>query len=103
MQKKNGLTYKGGFVMGLGAMLNGQPISQLPNSKKVIRQLGVFFNHIEKDEEAPRKVYEASLFKMPAFVYHIMAKKMNQSIDKDLLSRGIDICQPSPYLTEGKK
>ncbi len=100
--KKNGLTYKGGFVMGLGAILNGQPISQLPNSKKVTRQLGVFFNHIEKDEEAPRKVYEASLLKMPAFVYGMMAKKMNQSIDKDLLSKGIDIRQPSPYLAPVK-
>jgi multimeric flavodoxin WrbA len=96
--KKSGLTYKGGFVMGLGAMLNGQPITKLPNSKKVIRQLQVFFDHIDKGEDSPKQVYQVAGFKVPSIVYRIMAGTMNRKIDKDLKNHGIDVNQESPYL-----
>lgn len=93
-----GLQYKGGFVMGLGAMLNGQPISKLFNAKAVIRQLNVFFAHIEKGEVSPPAVYESSLLKWSGFKYWLMCRMINRMMDKDLASRGIDIHQPSPYL-----
>lgn len=97
--KKCDLTYKGGFVMGLGAMLNGQPITKLPNSKKIIRQLQIFFEHIDKEEDSPRKVYQVARFKVPSLVYRLMAGTMNRKIDKDLKKHGIDVKQKSPYLT----
>ncbi len=96
--KKCNVSYKGGFVMGLGAILNGQPITKLPNSKKMIRQLQIFFDYIDRDEEAPSKVYQVAQIKVPSFIYRIMAVTMNRKIDKDLKSHGIDIKQKSPYL-----
>ncbi|ABX42210.1 NADPH-dependent FMN reductase family protein [Lachnoclostridium phytofermentans] len=96
--KKCGLTYKGGFVMGLGAILNGQPITNLPNSKKIIKQLQIFFEHIDKDEESPIQVYQEARFKVPSLVYRVMAGTMNRKIDKDLKNHGIDIKRKSPYL-----
>lgn len=96
--KKCDLNYKGGFVMGLGAMLNGQPITKLPNSKKVIRQLQIFFDYIDKDEDSPRQVYQVAQFKVPSIVYRLMASTMNRKIDKDLKNHGIDVNQKSPYL-----
>lgn len=100
--KACGLQYKGGFVMGMGAMLDGKPVDRLPNGKQVIRQLNLFFGHVEKGESSPPSVYEAAQFRMPALVWRIMALRMNRRIDKDLLRHGIDPRQPSPYLIAPK-
>ncbi len=96
--KRCGLKYKGGFVMGLGAMLNGQPLSKLFNAKAVLRQLNVFFAHIEKGEVSPSEVYESAMLKWSGLKYRLMCKLINRKMDKDLISIGIDIRQPSPYL-----
>jgi len=88
--EKNKLSYKGGFVMGLGAMLNGQKLEKLPNGKKVGRQLNVFFDHIEKDEQSPDSVYYKAELKLPGFVYKMMASRVNKTFDQNLRSRGID-------------
>jgi multimeric flavodoxin WrbA len=97
--KKCNINYMGGFVMGLGAMLNGREINMLPNGKKVERQFNIFFEYINKGEQVPKCVYEKAVMKMPGVIYKIMAKGMNKKIDKDLKSRGIDVNQISPYLT----
>jgi hypothetical protein len=97
--KKCNMSFKGGFAMGMGAMMNGQPVTKLPNSKTIVRQLHIFFNHIEKDEISPRQVYQKAQFKLPSFIFGIMAKRMNRTIDKDLRKHGIDINQRSPYQT----
>jgi hypothetical protein len=96
--KRCNMSYRGGFVMGLGAMLNGQSVDKLPNSKSVIKQLNIFFDHIAKDEGSPQVVYQRAQFKLPSFVFALMTKKMNQTIDKDLRNHGIDVNQKSPYL-----
>lgn len=96
--KKCNVSYKGGFVMGLGAMLNGREVTTLPNGKKVKNQLTIFFEHINKGEHVPKYVYEKSMMKVPSLVYKIMAKGMNKKIDKDLKKRGINVNQLSPYM-----
>jgi hypothetical protein len=92
------VTYKGGFAMGFGALLNGQPVDKLPNAKKVRRQLAVFFGHMEKGETSPKVVYEAAQMHLPAFVCRLMTLGMNRHIDNDLRKHGIDPYQSSPYL-----
>lgn len=96
--KKCNVMYKGGFIMGLGAMLNGDEVTKLPNGKKVEKQLNIFFEHITKEEQVPKSVYEKSMIKLPGLMYKIMAKGMNKKVDKDLKKRGIDVNQISPYL-----
>lgn len=98
--RKCDLAYGGGFVMGMGAYLNGKPINDLPNGKKVMRQLDIFFEHIAKNTFSPPSVYEKAQLRLPAFVWRFMAMRMNCLIDRDLLRHGIDIHQESPYLTE---
>ncbi len=93
-----GLHYKGGFVMGMGAMLNGQPLTKLFNAKAVIRQLDVFFGHVEKGEVSPPTVYEAAQLKWSPLKYRMMSAMINRMMVKDFKSRGIDITQPSAYL-----
>ena len=86
--------------MGMGAMLDGQPLNRLPNGKKVERQLMLFFKHIHDGQDSPDSVYEASLMKMPGFVTRILATLMNRKIDKTLSARGINAYQPSPYVND---
>ena len=71
---------------------------KLLNAKKVIPQLNLFFDHMDKGEISPRRVYEASLLRFPGLVWRLMARMANKNIDKDLKSHGIDAAQPSPYL-----
>lgn len=93
-----GIHFKGGYVLGMGAMLNGQSLDNLLNAKSAKRQFNIFMEHIEKGEVSPNSVYEKAIMKPPAIVSKIMASRMNKKIDKDLLKRGIDINQGSPYL-----
>ena len=96
--KKNSLPYNGGFIMGMGAMLDGQPVSKLLNGKKVERQLALFFKHIHNGVESPDAVYEASLLKVPSLAARILVALMNRNIKKMFAARGMDVHAPSPYL-----
>lgn len=98
--RKHAVQYKGGFAMGGGAFLNGQPVSKLPNGKKVTRQLNDFFDHIEKGEESSRSVYQAAQMKLPGIVCRVVARLMNRFIDKEITKKGHNPHQPSPYLHE---
>ena len=97
---KAGATYKGGFIMGLGAILNGQPVDKLFNGKKVARQLAVFFENISGGENSPDSVYEASMMKIPGFFAVIISDLMNRRIDKAYAVRGMNAYDPSPYLSD---
>jgi hypothetical protein len=44
----------GGFVLGMGAMLDGGPIDKLFNAKKTKRLLNAFFEHILRGEPSPQ-------------------------------------------------
>ncbi len=92
-----GLPYGGGFVMGMGAMLNGQSLDKLLNAKRVKKQLNVFFDHVEKGENSPEAVYKQAEFRMPSFVLRLMARWINGVLDKELKAHGIEKNQPSPY------
>ena len=100
---KVGLTYQGGFVMGLGALLNGQPLDKLPNGRKVDKQLTVFFGNIHNGEKSLDSVYETALVKMPWFMTAVLAAMMNRKIDKIFAARGMDAHEPSPYLDDFTK
>ncbi len=98
--KKCGMVFKGGFVMGMGAYLDGKPLSKLPNAKRVIKQLKIFFRHIILDEISPPEVYQKAQFKLPVIIFKVMVKKMNQNMERDLQSHGIDVNQVNPYLSD---
>jgi len=97
---KVNLSYQGGFIMGLAAMLDGQQLDKLPNGKKVGRQFAVFFEHIHNGKKTPDSVYEKAIMKIPGFVTMILAATMNRRIDKTFAARGMNARQPSPYLND---
>ena len=100
---KMNVNYQGGFVIGLGAMLNGQPLSKLLNGKKVIRQMNIFCEHIHKGTKSPNSVYETAALKAPCIITWMLAKIMNREIDKTFAKRGMDAHSPSPYALDEQK
>lgn len=94
---ENNLKYKGGFVVGMGAMLNGQPLDKLINGKKAENGFSLFLEHLSKEENSPEALYSDAQLKMPGMVYWLMAKAMNRKIDKDRRKKGIEDHQKSPY------
>lgn len=79
-----GLSYMGGFVLGMGAMLDGGPIDRLFNAKKAKRLLNAFFDHILRGEPSPRQLYLDAQLKLPAFAARLLGMVANRSIDKRL-------------------
>ena len=79
--EKCGLLYRGGFVLGLGAMVNGGPFDRLLNAKKAKRQFNAFFEHIAQDEFSPRDVYLNARMKMPAVAAWVLAMIANRGLD----------------------
>lgn len=98
--RENGLLYKGGFVIGMGAMLNGQPLSKLLNGKKAEKIFVRFLENVAKQENSPAALYHEAQLKMPGLVYCLMAKMMNRRIDKERrLKQGEQV--KSPYDNPG--
>jgi hypothetical protein len=96
--EQNQLRYQGGFVIGLGAMLDGKPLDKLIiNGKKAKRNYLIFLNHISKDEISPEELYEKIQLRVPSIVLRLMARGMNKSIDKSLRDKGFDYAMKSPY------
>ena len=82
--EKCGMNYKGGFVMGMGPLVDGKQLSVLPHSRKILRQLNQFFRCVEREAEAPASLYEKAQLRLPVFVFRIMAAAVNRKIDQDL-------------------
>jgi hypothetical protein len=95
--QENHLNYKGGFVLGLGAMLNGQPLDKLPNGKRVEKQFQCFMNHVANEDVAPSSCYHEAQIRMPGFVFGVMAKVMNRKIDQERRNMGITDDAKNPY------
>lgn len=91
------ISYKGSFVMGMGAMLDGQPLDKLLNGKKVKKNFQVFMENIRKGEFSSDFLYQSCQFKIPRILCKFLAKNMNQSIDKNIKKNGFNPLQASPY------
>jgi len=100
---ESNIIYKGGFVIGLGPVINGTSLNKLPNAKKIKKNFNLFLNHIENGEISPAQLYYDSQLKMPGIVYCYLAKVMNKRIKKELVQKGIDYSQRSPYLSRSDK
>lgn len=96
--KEAGIQFGGGFVLGLGAYLNGRPLDKHPFAKRIREQFNLFLNHIERGEVSPKEVFEKAEPKIPVFLAAILVKGMNRKIEREAVSKGIRDKQYSPYL-----
>lgn len=94
------LTYQGGFVLGMGALINGHSLSVLPHGRRVKRQLTIFFQGILDGTPQSMKVCEDAVLRLPVWVMRILSRKMNKNILKEAALKNYDVCSQSPYMKE---
>lgn len=91
------MNYMGGFVMGLGPLLNGKPLKEHINAKKVVPAFDKFLEHIKLGEASPDKLYYDIEMKVPSIMARLLAYRMRRSVDKKLKQYGFNYNDPSPY------
>lgn len=91
------MQYQGGFVLGLGPLLDGKQLEEHIHAKKVVPAFNEFLRHIIKGEESPDTLYKNVEMKIPSLVARFMAYTMCKKIDKKLRKNGFTYEQPSPY------
>lgn len=94
--EENAVIFKGGFVMGGGAILDGQPLEKLIGAKKMVPAVNQFIEHIIRDEYSSQELYEKTMLRIPRLVTKIMATAMNHKIRKQFTANGIDY-KVNPY------
>jgi multimeric flavodoxin WrbA len=91
------MQYQGGFVMGLGPLLDGKPLKNHIYAKKLVPAFDEFLEHIKKGEKSPDKLFYNAEMKIPSIIARFLTYSMNKKIDKNLKQYGFDYKQPSPY------
>lgn len=89
--------YQGGFVIGMGPILNGKPLENHIYAKKIVPAFQQFLEHMKKREESPDKLYYDVEMKIPFLIMKFLSYGMNSRINKNLKKHGFDYKQPSPY------
>lgn len=93
----NHMQYQGGFLMGMGPLLNGKPLEDHMNAKKLVPAFQQFLEHIKNGEESPDQLYCDVEIKVPSLMARFLAYGMNRRISKNLKKFGFNYKQPSPY------
>ncbi len=86
--KENNLTWMGGFVLGGGAILDGQPLEKHLNQKKVVPLFDEFIQCIDKGVMASENLYKDSEMPIPRLITHIISKALTYRVTKHLKEYG---------------
>lgn len=89
--------YAGGFVFGMGPVLNGQELEKHIAAKKMVPAFNLFTEHIRQGEDSPKSLYNEAAMKVPAPLALILSRRMSNHIKKQLAAHGFDYNTPSPY------
>lgn len=95
--KDSNMQYQGGFVMGLGPILNGKPLENHIFAKRIVPAFQQFLEHIKNMEETPDEIYYNAEKKIPTLLTRVLSYTMNGKINKNLKKYGFHYNQPSPY------
>lgn len=82
--KESRIRYMGGFVLGGGAMMNGQDFDVLPNSKKTQKYFYMFLKNVVDKEYIDDQIYQKVELKLPVIGWRILAKILNRELKKQL-------------------
>lgn len=94
--EENSIIFKGGFVMGGGAMIDGGPLDKHRDAKIMVPAVNQFIEHIKKDEFSSDDLYENAATSIPRLITRILALVMNHKIRKRFAANGIDY-KVNPY------
>ena len=95
--KSMDLLYCGGFVLGMGAFLNGRSLNTLPHGKRVKRQLTKFYQGILEGTKQSMQLCESAQLHLPILVTKILCRKMNSKLLKEAKLNDYDFLEKSYY------
>ncbi|MDR7855541.1 NAD(P)H-dependent oxidoreductase [Tissierella sp.] len=95
--EKEEVEYKGGYVMGGGAVLNGQALNKIIGAKKVVPAVNKFIDNIKNNRKSPEELYKNAAIEIPYVITKMMPVMMNKSIKRTLRKKGINYKVKSPY------
>lgn len=93
----NQVTYKGGFVMGGGAMLDGKNLSHVINARTIVPAVNEFIRKIGTNQAVERELYLNTEMKIKGLMARTLAFFLSYHIKKDYEKKGIDYKAESPY------
>ncbi|MGI6509210.1 MAG: NAD(P)H-dependent oxidoreductase [Erysipelotrichaceae bacterium] len=86
--KENNLLWMGGFVLTGGAILDGQPLENHLNHKKVVPLFDEFTNCIYKREFACERLYKEAEKHIPELITFLISKALTYKVNKHLKGYG---------------
>lgn len=98
--EQNHLSWQGGFVLGTGAMLDGNPLEKHISHKKVVPAFDQFIRHIKEGKPSPDCLYEQAQTSPGKLITHIFARLLTFGVVKNIKKYGHDPEAPSWYLRE---
>lgn len=96
--KSCGMSYRGGFMITLAPILNGQPLEKHMAAKKLVPAFEKFTESIKIQAISPDSLYENLEHKMSLFVTKCFAYFLSHMMDRNVKKNGLDPKQRSPYL-----
>lgn len=85
------MAWKGGFILGLGPSLNGQPLEKHMRRKTLVPAFDRFIQHIDQGTPSPDVLYkEAQKPPGKAFTY-LLAKLLTLKVERDLKKYGYNL------------
>lgn len=98
--EQNHLSWRGGFVLGGGAVLNGKPLERHMSRKKIVPALDQFIRHIQEGTHSPDSLYEKAQSSPPKIITRMIAKILSAKVEKNLRRYGHDPKAPNWYVRE---
>ena len=84
------MQYLGELVLGVGAMLDGQPLEKHMSARRMVPAFEAFVAHIARGEPSPDALFLDSQTLMSGFKARLGASFLNRMVDKLLRSFGHD-------------
>ncbi len=96
--KQNNLLWQGGFILGVGAMLDGQDLEKHIRQKTVVPAFNQFIEHIVAGTASPDSLYEEAQKPPGPLMTRIAAKFLTSMVIKNIKKHGHDPEAPNWYL-----
>lgn len=96
--KENDIIYKGGFVMGGGAMLDGKSLDHIINAKTMVPAVDAFIECIRTEQTSERELYTKAQIPINGILARAIAALLCHNIRKNYKKLGIDYKAQSPYM-----
>ena len=98
--EQNQIAWQGGFVLGGGAMLDGNPLEKHIGRKKVVPAFDLFVQHIIEGSSSPDSLYERAETAMGSIMTHFFARLLTFMVVRHIKKHGHDPDAPNWYLRE---